>query len=511
MIRLSAIDWCIFVSYLGVIFALGVWFARGQRNNEDYFVGGRRMNWFAVGVSLFATAFSSLSFVALPRAGAFDDYHLLVTYLCIPLIITPVLWWVFVPVYQRLGVTSVYEYLEIRFHRPLRRLGTVLFALYAIGWMGSMVYATGLILKSALHLSAEQFTWTLIAVGLFATLYTVLGGIRAVIWTDVLQAATLGGGMVVVLLLALRQIDGGLATVCRLGIEHNKLQMFDMNWSMSVNNTFPAALALGLFVYLPGYTTSQITVQRYLCVDGLADARRALLINAGVATVVAVLFFFAGTTLFAFYHQAGGQGFPVLEKQDQIMPHFVLNELSRAGLSGVLLAGLFAAVMSTIDSGINSLTAVVVYDWLGGRRVRVWISRLLCGLLGIAVIGAALLAPYLGEDVINIISRIAGSFLGLLLGVYLLGMLVPRANTAGVWIGLVAGTLSLAWVYAGFFAGKLNLDWAWTRTDIAAWWYGAFTCLPVFVCGWLGSFLFRPPQAEQLRGLAYVSKSKEPS
>jgi Na+/proline symporter len=315
----------------------------------------------------------------------------------------------------------------------------------------------------------------------------MLGGIRAVIWTDVLQAATLGGGMVAVLLLTVRQIDGGWSTVWQLGVEYEKFNMFDMDWDLSLKRTFPAAVAFGLFAYLPGYTTSQITVQRYVCVDSLRDARRALLINAVVATVVAVLFFFVGSTLFAFYHQPGANCFPVLERQDQVMPHFVLNELSRAGLSGILLAGLFAAVMSTVDSGINSLTAVVVYDWLAGRPVRVRTSRLLCGLFGLAVVGAALVAPYLAKNVIDMISIVAGSFLGLLLGVYLMGMFLSRANTRGALVGLVAGVVHLVIV--------------WKCTNIAGWWYGAFTCLPVFVYGGLASWFFPPPRPEQLRGL----------
>jgi SSS family solute:Na+ symporter len=490
--KLAVIDWCIFAAYLAFVFALGLWFARRQRDTEEYFVGGRKMNWFAVGVSLFATAFSSISFVALPKEGVFGDYHLLVTYLCIPLIITPLLWWVFVPVYHRLGLTSVYEYLEIRFNRPMRRLGTLLFALYVVGWMGSMVFATGLIVKAALNLSSDQFTWTLIAIGLFATVYTAIGGIRAVIWTDVLQAATLGGGMVAVLLLTMRQIDGGWSAVVQIGIEHDKFQMFDMDWDPRRSGTFFSALMLGLFAYLPGYAVAQTTVQRYLCTDRLSSARRALLINAAVATLVAVLFFFVGTTLFAYYQQAGSAGLPKLETKDQIMPHFVLTELSYTGLSGLLLAGLFAAVMSTIDSGINALTAVVVYDWLGGRRTQVWLSRLLCGVFGLGVIGASLLASCVGKTVIDIIGMIAGAFLGLLFGVFLIGLLVRRGNTQGALVGLVAGSISLAVV--------------WTKTDIHAWWYGAFTCLPVFVCGSLASYLFPPPREEQLTGLVF-SKS----
>ncbi|MBN2292308.1 MAG: sodium/solute symporter [Pirellulales bacterium] len=487
--QLSGLDWTIFIGYLAVIFVLGLYFMRGDKNNEDYFVGGRRMPWFAVGVSLFATAFSSLSFVALPREGAYGDYHLLVTYLCIPLVITPLLWWVFVPLYRRLGVTSVYEYLEVRYNRHMRRLGTLLFALYAIGWMGSMVYAVGLIVKAVLHLDDGQFTLTLVGVGLFATLYTSLGGFRAVIWTDVLQALTLGGGMLLVLLLTVDKVDGGWAAIIQMGTENGKFNMFDMDPDITHRQTFLSACSLGLFAYLPGYTISQVTVQRYVSTSSLAGARRCLTINAVVATVVAVLFFFTGTAIYAFYHQAGGAGFPALDRQDQLLPYFVLNEIQRTGLTGLLVAGLFAAVMSTIDSGINSMTTVVVCDWLSDREISLGASRMMCAGFGLCVIGAALVAPYLGEHVIDIISVISGSFLGLLFGVFLIGMFIPGANAGGAIVGLVAGMISLICI--------------WSLTSVSGWWYGFFTSVPVIFVGTAASYLFPRPRQEQLRGMFF--------
>ncbi len=492
MNALSWIDWTIFGGYLLLVFALGLWFMRGQRTSDDYFVGGRKMSWWAVGVSLFATAFSSISFVAYPREAAYQGFQFFVAILFIPLIITPLLWWLFVPTYVRLRVTSVYEYLEIRFNRPMRRLGTILFACYAIGWMGSMLYAVGLIVQVVLGLSDAQLVWTLVAVGTFAMLYTVLGGIQAVIWTDVLQTVTLGGGMLVILLLALGQVDGGLAAVVQLGSQHGRFQMFNMELNLAERSTFYAACAFGLFMYLPGYTTSQVTAQRYVCMPSLRHARRALVIHAVAITLVCLLFFLVGATLFAYYQQQGGLPELPEKKQDQIMPLFVTTELGQVGLVGLLVAGLFAAAMSTIDSGINSLTAVVVYDWLSGRDLRVLYSRLLCGAFGIAVIGAALVVPCLGPNVIGMITTIAGTFLGLLLGVFLLGLLVPRANAPGALVGLVAGAAVLAVVLV------------WTK--VPHWWYGAFTCLPAFFVGWLASYAFSPPPPEKMRGVVYPSR-----
>jgi Na+/proline symporter len=263
--------------------------------------------------------------------------------------------------------------------------------------------------------------------------------------------------------------------------------MFNMEFNLAERSSFYSACAFGLFMYLPGYTTSQVTAQRYVCVSGIREARRLLLIHAVVITMACLLFFFVGTTLFAYYHEAGG--FPHLpkEKQDQILPLFVATALPPVGLIGLLAAGLFAAAMSTIDSGINSLTAVVVYDWLSGRQVGVNFSRLLCGLFGLSVIGAAMLVPYLAPNVIGMITTIASTFLGLLLGVFLLGMLVPRANATGAFLGLIAGVASLTL--------------ALTLANIPHWWYGAFTCFPTLLVGWLASHLARPPRADQLRGL----------
>ncbi len=486
------LDAVIFCGYLLAVFAIGIWFARQQESNEDYFLGGRRMNWIAVGISLFATAFSSLSFVALPREAAFADYHFLLTLLMIPLLITPLLYWIFVPTFLRLGVRTVYEYLEIRFHPLLRRLGTLLFAGYALGWMGSMLYATGLIVQAVLRLSDAQMVWVIVGLGVLAIAYTVAGGIKAVVWTDVLQALTLGGGVFLILLIAVSQIDGGLATVWRIGQQHHKFRMFYLTSDLSQRQSVITAFAYALFMYLPGYTVSQVTVQRYLCVRNIRQARHALLINAVIITLTSLLFFLVGSTIFAYYNQPGKTGLPVLPKQDQIFPFFVMNELPAWGLTGVLLAGLFAAVMSTLDSGINSLAAVVAYDWLGGQKLSVTGSRLLTLVFGATIVAAAVVVPAIAEHVIDIIAGIAGTFLGLLLGLFVLGMFFPRANTLGAAIGLFAGIICLAWSISA--------------KGIPHWWYGAFASLPIVVVGYFASRFAPPPNADQARGVVIGEK-----
>lgn len=493
--HLGFLDWLIFIIYVVIVLGLGFWFARFQQTNEDYFLGGRKMNWIVVGTSLFATAFSSISFVMLPREGAFADYHLFTTILFIPFVITPILWFIFVPLFLRLKITTVYEYLGIRFNNTMRKLGTLLFAGYAIGWMGSMLYAIGLTIQAVLGLTHAQFMWTLVGVGLFATIYTTMGGFEAVVWTDLLQSITLGGGMLLVLFIMVKMVSGDFSTILEIGAAHQKFQMFNMKLNFAERATFWSAAAFALFMYLPGYTTSQITVQRYLSMDTLKKARKSLLINALVAPLVSGIFFLVGTTLFVFYYQQGG--FPDIPNQDQLLPYFLAVEMPVAGLTGLLLAGLFAAGMSTIDSGINSLTAVIVKDWLPDREnsLGVRFSRIVTFGLGIIIIISSLLVPFIGQFVIEQINKIAGTFLGLLLGVYLLGIFTRTGNTWGALIGLIAGSSVLAFV--------------WTQTTIPHWYYGLFTIGVTFLVGWISSQFFLMPTNEQLSGVRFQGDQYE--
>lgn len=490
--NIGFLDWTIFIIYILLVLGLGFWFSRSQKTNEDYFLGGRKMNWIAVGTSIFATAFSSISFVMLPREGAYADYHLLTAILFIPFVITPILWYLFVPLFLRLKITSVYEYLGIRFNTSMRKLGSLLFAGYAIGWMGSMLYAVGIIIQATLGLTHGQFLWVLVGVGIFATFYTALGGYEAVVWTDLLQAVTLGGGMLIVLVLVVAMAGGDFFSIVETAREYEKLRMFNMKFELTESSSFWAAVGFGLFMYLPGYTTSQITVQRYLSMKNLDQAKKSLLINAIGAPVVSLIFFLVGTALFVFYLQEGG--FPDIPNQDQLLPYFLATEMPVAGLTGLLMAGLFAAGMSTIDSGINSMTAVIVKDWVPDREAKpgVGFSRMITLILGILIVITALLVPYIGEHVIDMISSIAGTFLGLLLGVYLLGMFTRRANAGGAVIGLMAGGIALLIV--------------WTQTIIPHWYYGLFTIGVTFIIGWIASRFFASPTDKQLKGYFRIEK-----
>ena len=475
MAQLHLVDWLIFAGYLGIVFAVGLWFSGEQQSNEDYFLGGRRMHWLPVGLSLFATSFSSLSFIGLPREAAFEDYHLLLAIFFIPLIVTPIVCIFFIPMYFALRVTSAYAYLQVRFNRSVRLLASLVYSMFVLGWMGSLLFAVSIVLQAVLGLSDNQTNWTLIGVGLFATLYTVLGGVKAVIWTDVLQAVVLGGGMVIVLVLAVAMIDGGWTSVWEQGVAEGKFNMFNMRIDVTERANFFSACAYGFFVYLASHATSAGIVQRYMSMPSIRAACISNFAAAFVSTAVCTLFFVVGTAIYCFYHQTGAGGFPALTRQDQLLPHFVLTELQVLGLTGLLVAGLFAAAMSSVDSGINTLTMTMTCDWLDGRKLSVTASRVLCTVFGLVTIGVAFFVPLLGKHVFDIIIRIGGTFFGLLLGVFALGLFVRRSRTVDAYVGMLTGATSLSVV--------------WIATDVSTWWYGAITSVPTMAAGWASSYI----------------------
>jgi SSS family solute:Na+ symporter len=500
---MGVLDWLLSAGAVGLMFVQGWWCARAQKTTADYFVGGRRMNWLAVGLAMFATTFSPLSFVGLPREAAYDNYHLYLAILFIPLFVVPVVGWLFVPLYHRLRLTSAYEYLELRFDRRLRRGGSLLFGLYTLGWMGSMLYATGLIVQAALGVGPAERIATMIVLGAVTAVYTTLGGYKATVWTNVIKSAVLAGVVVAVLLLAVGRVEGGWAAVWGLGRAHDKFAMFDLRLDLTSRATFFSACAFGLFVYLSVSVASQAAVQRYASMPSVGAARRLLVVHGVGTAVVCLLFFLLGSVMFAFYaqHPAGAPGgggpggdpralsesvFPPLPRKDQLTMHFVRTELPVPGLSGLLLAGLFTAVMGSVSSGLNALSSLVVYDWCPGRQVGVGLGRVLSAVFGVATVVTSLLVPYLGEHVFDIIIRISGALFGPLLGLFLLGACVRRANTPGAACGLAAGLLGLVLIFP---------------TAISPWWYGAFTCLPTLGVGIAASFLFPPPPPDRVRGL----------
>ena len=507
MHNIALIDWAICLSYLAVVVGLGFYFSKQQTDNAEYFFGGHHMHWVPVGLSLFASTFSSNSFVGLPAEGAFSDYHQLLAIFFIPFVVVPITCIWFIPFYKRLGFDSLYEYLERRFARPVRLAASAIFMAYLAGWMGTMLLAVTRILSVVLETeSAAQNLAVIVVVGLLATLYTAVGGVKAVIWTDTLQAFALCGGMFFLLYLLMDRIDGSLAAWLELGQQEAKFTMFRTDGGLAHRNVF-SACAYGFFVYMGGQVASYTAYQRYVTVASVSGAQRALMIKGVFTLISCTLFFFVGTALFVFYQQSAPDVFREFSSgssKDQLLPHFVIHHAGGYGMTGLILAGLFAAAMSSLDTGINSMTATMVTDWLNGREIGIRANRLLTLAFGAVTTLAACMLSLIDSPVFDVLLSVSGATLGLLLSVLLLGMLLPRANTIGVVSGLIAGLAVFGviriWI-PGLDEDRLQELGVFAGLSNNTWWDGMLTTVPAMAVGALVSYLTPPPSAAQLQGL----------
>lgn len=513
MEHISILDWSICLTYLGLVIGLGLYFSNKQKDNEEFFFGGGKMHWIPVGLSLFATTFSSNSFVGLPAEGAFGDYHQLLAILFIPFVVIPITCTWFIPFYKNLGFISLYEYLERRFARPVRLAASVIFMVYSAGWMGTMLLAVSRILNVVLESqSAGQTIAVIVIVGFLATLYTAMGGVKAVIWTDTIQAFALCGGMIFLLFLLLDGINGGWTTFIAAGSDAGKFEMFRTDGGMGERNVYSACV-YGFFVYLGSQIASYGAYQRYVTVDSVNDARRALIVKGVFTLVSCTLFFLVGTALFVYYQQSHPDVFQQLSEgrtKDQLLPHYVIHFAGGYGMTGLILAGLFAAAMSSLDSGINSMTASLVTDWLNGREVGTFKNRCLTLAFGTGVTIIACLLSLIDSPVFDILLSIAGATLGLLLAVMLMGMLVPRANTMGVTCGMLAGLFVFAlirMVLPQLDAATLERLGPLAGLKDNTWWDGLFSTVPALIVGIGASFIGSAPKEEQLKGLLLRERS----
>lgn len=510
MQHISLLDWAICLAYLGLVIGLGLYFSNKQKDNEEFFFGGGKMHWLPVGLSLFATTFSSNSFVGLPAEGAFGDYHQLLAIMFIPFVVIPITCKWIIPFYKSLGFISLYEYLERRFARPVRLAASVIFMVYSAGWMGTMLLAVSRILNVVLESqSAGQTVAVIVIVGFLATLYTAMGGVKAVIWTDTIQAFALCGGMIFLFFLLLDGVDGGWTTFIAAGSEAGKFEMFRTDGGMAERNVYSACV-YGFFVYLGAQVASYGAFQRYVTVDSVNDARQALVVKGAFTLVSCTLFFFVGTALFVYYQQSHVEIFQQFSEgraRDQLLPHFVIHFAGGNGMTGLILAGLFAAAMSSLDSGINSMTATLVTDWLNGREVGTFMNRCLTLAFGAGVTAIACLLSLINSPVFDILLSIAGATLGLLLAVMLMGMLLPRVNTTGVVCGMTAGLCVFALiriVLPQLDSASLDLLGPLAGIKDNTWWDGLFTTLPAVFVGVLASLLTTSPDEDQLRGLLLI-------
>ena len=443
---LSGLDWVAIALYGIVLLGMGLYFMRRERSTQDFFLGGHRVPWWAAGVSIFATQLSAITFMAIPAKSYDTNWILFIQNLGI-FAMAPVVAYTLLPFFRRLSVTTAYEYLELRFHASLRLAGSAIYMLFQVGRIAVVTLLPALALAAVTGFDVQI---CIIAMGILCIAYTVLGGIEAVIWSDVLQTLVLLGGALWALVAMVQGTDGGITAMISDASAQGKLQVIDPSFSLS-QSSLTAVILAAIFINIIPYASDQSVVQRYLTTPDEKSAKKSLWVGGILSLPASILFFALGTALWSYY-RANPMELAPTEKLDQILPFFLVDQLP-SGVAGLVIAGVFAAAMSSLDSSMNSVSTAFTTDFYcrfkpdSSEHRRLHVARLVTVIFGLIGTCAALIMAALNEpSLFDLWLKIIGLFGSSLAGLFILGIVAPRSGAAAAWIGLACGAGSVFFV-----------------------------------------------------------------
>ena len=486
---MSTIDWVIVAVYAMIVLAIGIAASRKQNNTDEYFRGSQQIPWWAVGFSIIATSFSAASLLGAPGEGYNHGFLYLQLQLG-DLIGYGLVILLFVPFFVGLNLTSAYEYLEKRFDGKTRSLGSLCFLLFVIARLGGLLYAASLVVSTVTELPLYV---AILLVGTLSIVYTVAGGITAVVWTDVLQFVMIFVGLAAGIWTVVSVVPGGFGELWRVAGEGGKLALVNPSWDPASIRSLPTALlAYGMLSFAVSATNQQ-SVQRYVSCPDVPSARKAILLGwfsgfVGVATTLLL-----GVLLFSFYSL--NPGLPSDIKPDGILSYFIVNQVP-PGASGFLVAAIFAAAMSSIDSALHSLATCMTIDFYQrysrspqSESQSLKIAQGLIIFWGILGILSAFYVASTGKSLLPFLIEYTTMFLGPLLGIFLMGVLFPRINATGAFYGTVAAVIILV---VGSEIGWLSFPGIWRS---------AITAPLAVLLGLMISLLGQRPGERSLQGL----------
>ena len=491
---LDPLDYLAIVVYILVVVGVGVYFARQQKSTSDYFLGGRSMGCFPLAASMYVTIFSSISFVMGPAEAFRQDLQFLVSLLFFPLasLLAVAL---FVDFFLRQGITTVFEYLELRFNAGVSTFIMVAYMLMRSLYAGIVVFTISLVIHVTMGVPLIPI---MALVGTVTIVYTMMGGLKAVIWADVIQFFILYIGILSILGLVIGRVPGGMTEIWQTAAAAGKLRI--VNWEFNLTEhryVVWTLVAYGIVDFLGAKSTDQMIVQRYLSAKSAFHGKMALLIQSFFSLPTWLLLYAVGICLYSYYSVFPS---PIVQRYidnnqfDMILPHFIYDVVP-AGLRGLLIAALLAAAMSTISSVLNTLSAVsetnIYRRWLrpnAPQREQLVVGRLLTLGWGIIIIVAAVAMIDI-ESIMRAAVGIIGMFVGPILGVFLLGMFSRRTNPRGVTLGLLAG-----------FSFSLYLNYL---TSITFTVFGVGSLMATLLTGYVASLFFDSPSSEDTAGLLW--------
>jgi SSS family solute:Na+ symporter len=500
MNSLRTLDLLVIAIYFAAVTWIGLYFARRQTSTEAYFVARRAIPHWALGLSMFATIISSITFIAYPGAAFKGDWNQLVPgFMAVGVLL--VVGTVLISFFRHAVGMSAYEYFEKRFGYGARAYSALAFAAGHFSKMGFVLFT---ITTAICGMTGWDKYTVIVGVGVVTILYTLLGGLEAVIWTEVLQGIVKICGVLVVLGVLLAIMPGGTGAAFHLAAAQNKFSLGQFNFDLTANGNFWVMLLYGAFFYLQKYAADQTLVQRYLVAKSDRDALKGVALGALLCVPAWAAFMLVGTLLWAFY-QLSGEIFPaqLLDDHgkviaDRVFPYFLTTKIP-AGLAGIFMAALFSAAMSTMSSDLNCLSAVGVEDYYrklrpnSTDRQRLFVGKIIVAVSGALAVAIGAFIARKGEGALTLYYAATAIVAAGLAGMFLLAFFSRRANRQGLWIGIVAALAFTVWgvlTSTKSADGKILLDlhqfnYTWPSVML-----GVIAHVIVLVVGWSASWLF---------------------
>jgi SSS family solute:Na+ symporter len=495
------IDLTVLGGYLILVAGMGAYFSKKNINTEEYFLGGRSFSGLVIGLSLVGTSISSITFLSYPADAFKTSWIRFIITWSLPIAVF-IAAYMFLPFFRRKHVTTAYEYLEDRFGPSIRVYGGVTFIIAQLFRISMILYLVSMLMHEMTNIS---ITSSILISGVFVAVYTVIGGIKAVIWTDVIQTILLVLGGLLSLSVIIHHLPGGLSQIFSVAIADGKLSFSELSesglkplkWNLSLTSKTGSMLILvGLTSWLTEYCANQNTIQRFAAAKNTYEARKAMLVCVASSLPIWAFYMFVGTSLYVFF-----KVFPTVEaiemlngvrKAEQIFPYFIMNYLP-VGITGLVIAAAMAAAMSSLDSSINAISTVGIVDIYRRHLVKnrddvhyLYVAKFIAsGTAIFMIIGATILHSANTktlQDTVVIFTSLTG---GGLLGLYLLGFFTSQGRVTSIWIGLIITVIFTLWT----ILAKYNLVPTWMHVPFDLYYTGLIGNIVMFAMAMIAAVL----------------------
>ncbi|XP_037955495.1 sodium-coupled monocarboxylate transporter 1-like [Teleopsis dalmanni] len=455
--RFSWLDYVVFIAMFVMCILIGIYFGfmKKSLSESDYLMGGRNMLVLPIALSLVASFVSGITLLGLPTEVY--SYGIQYTYVALGVLAMGVVMGVFyLPVFHDLSITSTYEYLESRFDRRSRMFGSVMFTIMNIGYLPIVIYVPALAFNQVTGVAVHTITPIVCIICVF---YTSLGGIKAVVWTDVVQTISMIGALVLVAVKGSLDI-GGAGVVIKEAWNSGRIEAPDLDLNPTVRHTLWSQLIGGVVYWTQTNAVSQNMIQRYLSLPTLKSARHALCIFCGGVLLLMSLCAYNGLLIYATYKDCDPLTTKLAKARDQLLPLFVMDTLGELpGLTGLFIAGVFSAALSSLSTCLNSMSAVVLEDFVKpfvkkplSEKAINWIMRLVVVGVGALCVALVYVVEHMGT-VLQLTMSLEAITNGPLFGIFTIGIFMPWINGNSALTGGIVGVISMSWI-------SLNAQWA---------------------------------------------------